>query len=195
MPKKDSHNTKSKIVSAAWSLFYKYGYEKTTIEDIVELSATSRGSFYHYFNGKDELLNTLSDLFDSKYEQLADTFEKGMTAFEKLMYLNYEQFNLIENSVPIDLLTRMYSTQLTASGSRNLLDHNRIYYKLIRQIVIEGRESGEFVTDISVNEIVRAYTMCERALITDWCLSNGEYSLCRESETILPRLLKGFINN
>ena len=180
MPKKDSHNTKNKIISAAWSLFYKYGFERTTVEDIIFLSSTSRGSFYHYFGGKDDLLNTLSDLFDSRYE--------------KLMFLNREQFAMVENSVPMDLLARMYSSQLTSSGSRNLLDHNRVYYKMLRQIVIEGKEKGEFIPGASVNEIVRAYAMCERALISYWCLSNGEYSLCREGEVMLPRLFRGFIN-
>ncbi|MBQ6467662.1 MAG: TetR/AcrR family transcriptional regulator [Clostridia bacterium] len=194
MPKKDSHNTKNKIISAAWSLFYKYGFERTTVEDIIFLSSTSRGSFYHYFGGKDDLLNTLSDLFDSRYEQLSEKLTDDMSAFEKLMFLNREQFAMVENSVPMDLLARMYSSQLTSSGSRNLLDHNRVYYKMLRQIVIEGKEKGEFIPGASVNEIVRAYAMCERALISDWCLSNGEYSLCREGEVMLPRLFRGFIN-
>ncbi|MBO4342525.1 MAG: TetR/AcrR family transcriptional regulator [Clostridia bacterium] len=194
MPKKDTHNTKNRIIGAAWSLFYKYGFERTTVEDIIFLSSTSRGSFYHYFSGKDDLLNTLSDLFDSRYEELSEKLTDEMTAFEKLMFLNRELFTMIENSVPMDLLARMYSSQLTSSGSRNLLDHNRVYYKLLRQIVIEGKEKGEFIPEASVNEIVRAYAMCERALISDWCLSNGEYSLCREGEVMLPRLFKGFIN-
>ena len=35
-----------------------------TIEEIIEESGTSRGSFYHYFEGKDALLSSLSFLFD-----------------------------------------------------------------------------------------------------------------------------------
>ena len=35
MPRKDSRNTKMKIVNAAWGLFYKNGFENTTVEDIV----------------------------------------------------------------------------------------------------------------------------------------------------------------
>ena len=57
--------TKSKIVDAAWSLFREKGYDETTIEDIISLSGTSKGTFYHYFNGKDALLGSLSDIFDS----------------------------------------------------------------------------------------------------------------------------------
>ena len=53
--KKKTRNTKAKIVSAAWKLFYEQGYEATTVEEIIEESHTSRGSFYHYFEGKDAL--------------------------------------------------------------------------------------------------------------------------------------------
>lgn len=192
MPKKDNRNTRMKIVNAAWELFYKYGYENTTVEDIVFESHTSRGSFYHYFKGKDDLLNTLSSLFDSKYEELSAYLGEIEGAVAKLLFLNRELFKYIENSVSMDLTARLYSSQLVSSGDRSLLDHNRTYYKLLRSIVIEGRENGEFSADISANEIVRAYAMCERALISDWCLSNGGYSLSGESEIMLPRLLKGF---
>ncbi|MBR5112772.1 MAG: TetR/AcrR family transcriptional regulator [Clostridia bacterium] len=195
MPKKDTRNTRMKIVNAAWALFYKYGYDNTTVEDIVYESRTSRGSFYHYFKSKDELLSTLSSVFDSKYEELEPAVSGFDTAMEKLLYLNRELFRHIENSVSLDLLARLYSSQLISSGDRNLLDHNRTYYKLLRAIVIEGKENGEFADELSVNEIVRAYAMCERALISDWCLSNGDYSLSREAETLLPRLLEGFKNN
>ena len=49
---------KKKIVSAAWKLFYEQGYDNTTVDDIVEESGTSKGSFYHYFEGKDALLSS-----------------------------------------------------------------------------------------------------------------------------------------
>ena len=45
MPKKNTRNTKSRIVSAAWRLFYEQGYEDTTVEDIIFESGTSKGSF------------------------------------------------------------------------------------------------------------------------------------------------------
>ena len=78
MAKKSTRNTRGRIVSAAWKLFYEQGYEDTTVEEIIELSGTSKGSFYHYFDGKDALLSTLSSLFDEKYEEL----EPQLTRFE-----------------------------------------------------------------------------------------------------------------
>ena len=35
MPRKSSRNTRGRIISAAWKLFYEQGYEGTTVEDIV----------------------------------------------------------------------------------------------------------------------------------------------------------------
>lgn len=181
--------TKKKIVSAAWQLFYEQGYENTTVDEIVELSGTSKGSFYHYFEGKDALLSSLSFLFDEKYEELMQKIDPEMNSFDKLMYLNAELFSMIERTVSLDLLARMYSTQLTTRGDKHLLDHNRTYYRLLRSIVTEGQERGQINRDMSVNEITKLYALCERALLYDWCICSGEYSLTRYSQRMMPMFL------
>ena len=133
MPKK-TNVTKSKIVNAAWNLFYENGYENTTVDEIIARSGTSKGSFYHYFSSKDSLLSSLSYVFDEKYRELEPNLTKEQTCFEKLMYLNQEMFKMIENKVDINLLSGLLSTQLVTKGEKNLLDYNRYYYKLIRKI-------------------------------------------------------------
>ena len=192
MAKKNNRNTKSKIVSAAWKLFYEQGYDDTTIEEIVEKSGTSKGSFYHYFSGKDALLSSLSDLFDDRYQQLMGQIPAQMNSFEKLMLLNQELFRMMDDTVPLSLVSRLYSSQLTTAGEKHLLDHNRVYYKLLRQITAEGQQRGEIRQDISVNDFIKAYALCERALIYDWCLCNGEYSLTQYARQMLPMFLNGF---
>jgi len=100
LPKKPNRETKAKIVNAAWKLFYEQGYDNTSVEEIVFESGTSRGSFYHYFDGKDQLLNSLSYLFDNKYEELQKTMPNDLSAFEKLLFLNRELFRMMENGTP-----------------------------------------------------------------------------------------------
>lgn len=192
MSKKSSRNTRGRIIEAAWKLFYRQGYDDTTVEEIIEESGTSRGSFYHYFEGKDALLSSLSYLFDEKYEQLMETMDPNMDSFQKLMYLNRELFAMIENSISMDLLARLYSSQLVTKGDKHLLDHNRTYYKLLRHIVQEGQQRGQLRSDITVSETVRVYAMCERALIYDWCLSNGNYSLLQYGQRMMPMFFGSF---
>lgn len=192
MTRKNNRNTKGRIVQAAWQLFYRQGYDNTTVEEIISASGTSRGSFYHYFEGKDALLSTVSVLFDEKYEELITEMDPDMNSFDQLMYLNRELFSMIENSVSLDLLAQLYSSQLVTQGDRHLLDHNRTYYKVIRQIVIRGQERGQLRSDFTVNEIVKVYALVERALIYDWCLSGGDYSLLQYGRTMMPLFLQAF---
>ena len=193
MPKKAARNTKSKIVSAAWKLFYEQGYDNTTVDDIIFESETSKGSFYHYFNGKDALLHSLSILFDEKYDELEPALKDFPSAYDKLLFLNRELFGMIENSIPIELLQGLYSTQLVTKGEKHLLDRRRSYYRMLRAIISEGLQSGEFSENFTVSEIEKAYALCERALIYDWCLSEGEYSLRKYSSQIFPMFLAGFL--
>lgn len=186
MSKKQPRNTKGKIISAAWKLFYEQGYDDTTIDEIIAESGTSKGSFYHYFEGKDALLGSLSYLFDEKYVELETHLSEYETNYQRLIYLNQELFSMIENSISLDLLARLLSTQLITKGEKHLLDRNRYYYKLLRRIILEGQDQGEFRTDLSVNELVKLYAIAERALLYDWCICNGEYSLKSYGSTAMP---------
>ena len=192
MPRKNARNTKGRIISAAWKLFYEQGYEDTTVEDIVFESETSKGSFYHYFEGKDALLGTLAYVFDEKYEQLMEIMDPELDAMEKLIYLNHELFAMIDGGVSMDLLARLLSTQLLARGEKHLLDRNRTYFKLLRQIIPAGQKAGQLRTDRTVNEILRAYAMWERALMYDWCLAGGEYSLVAYTDSVTPMFLESY---
>ena len=192
MAKKNSRDTKGRIISAAWKLFYEQGYEGTTVEDIVFESGTSKGSFYHYFDGKDALMGTLAYVFDEKYEELIPALDPNMGALETLAYINHELYVMIEASVSIDLLTRLLSTQLLARGEKHLLDRSRVYFRLLRRIVRQGAERGELRREVSVDELVRAFAMWERAQLYDWCLCGGDYSLVSYAEKMTPLFLESF---
>lgn len=189
--KRNERNTKGKIVSAAWKLFYQQGYDDTTIEEIVEASETSRGSFYHYFNGKSSLLTSLSYLFDEKYVELEESMDPSMSPIEKLKYMNIELFLMIENTVPVELLSRLFSAQMSVGGEKDLLNPNRTYYRMLRQITMEGHDQGIFKDELSVNDITRSYATFERGIMYDWCISSGNYSLCQYSGKLMPLFLEG----
>lgn len=188
----ENKGVKARIVSAAWQLFHDKGYDHTTVDDIIELSGTSKGSFYYYFNTKDELLSTLSTVLDDYYEELYADMDQEMDNYEKLLYLNYKVHSMIEERISIDLLASLYSTQLIAKGQRYLLDQNRVYYRLISRIVEDGQKKGQICSDKSIGEITKYYSLCERALVSDWCLSKGDYSLGEYSKEYMPVMMEHF---
>ena len=192
MPRK-RRSTKSRIIKAAWNLFYKNGYDNTTVEDIIAASKTSKGTFYHYFKGKEALLNSLSDLFDQKYEELAATIDPDMCPYDKLLLLNHELFHMIETSVDIHLLAFLYSSQLTTKDKKSLSDQKRFYFKWISEIIDDALKNGEFNNTSTTEELMSIYAMYERALLYDWALFNGRLSLTEYSDKLLPHVLDMFI--
>ena len=184
--KKSNNPTKSKIVSAAWQLFYEQGFDSTTVDEIVKLSGTSKGSFYHYFDSKDSLIGSLVYLFDEKYTELEQSLDYSADAVDNMLLLTRELFMMIENNIDIELLSRLYAQQLSKRGEKEMLDHNRVYYRLLKKLVQLGQERGEITRQKSAAEIVRLYAIAERALLYDWCLHGGEYSFAEYSSAVMP---------
>ena len=164
MPRK-RQSTKSRIVKAAWNLFFKNGYEDTTVEDIIAASKTSKGTFYHYFKGKEALLNSLSYLFDQKYEELYGVIDPALSAYDKLLFLNHELFYMIKTSVDIKLLAYLYSSQLITKDKKSLSDHKRFYFTWITEIIQTALDNEEFKNTSTTEELVNIYAMYERAII------------------------------
>ena len=161
------NNTKAKIARVAWKLFHEKGYEETTIDEIILQSGTSKGSFYHYYSGKDELLASLPEIFDAKYEEVMQALDPEMDSFDKLMTLCFSVHDLIESDIPVGLLASLYSSQVVTMGDKHLLNQNRFY------------------------EIAHMYALCERAIIYDYCISDGGYALGEYTRKTMPLLFGG----
>lgn len=183
--------TKSKIIEAAWGLFREKGYDETTIEDIISLSETSKGTFYHYFSGKDALLGSLSDIFDSYYEELVERLDPEMDSVDKLILLSCEAHKMIGERIQPDLLASLYSSQVVTRGDKHLLNQNRFYHQLVHQLADEGLRRGEIRSDLSVSEAAHYFSMCERAIVYDYCIGGAAYDLGAYTEQLIPVLLEG----
>ena len=56
-------STREKLLKAAISLFHEFGYNATSVQDIVSEANVPKGSFYNYFKSKEELAIAASDVF------------------------------------------------------------------------------------------------------------------------------------
>ena len=183
--------TKSKIIEAAWGLFREKGYDETTIEDIIAQSGTSKGTFYHYFSGKDALLGSLSDIFDSYYEELVEQLDEGMNSVDKLIFLSCEAHKMIAERIQPDLLASLYSSQVVTRGDKHLLNQNRFYHQLVHQLTDEGLRRGEIRPDMSIIDASHYFSMSERAIVYDYCISGASFDLGAYTEKLIPILLEG----
>lgn len=59
---------------------------------------------------------------------------------------------------------------------------------MINILVEEGQRRGQIRNDMTYFEIARLYTLCERAIIYDYCISNGDYDLGDYTRQTMPLL-------
>lgn len=52
---------RARILDAAERLFFERGYDRTSVQDILDALQMSKGGFYHYFDAKDSVLRAVSE--------------------------------------------------------------------------------------------------------------------------------------
>ena len=146
MRTKDEFNEqrqRQQLLNAAWKLFYKKGYQNTTMEDILKEAHCSKGRFYYYFHAKAELLDSMYELFDEKYEEFYQSIDKTRGSFEQLLALNQFMFEFMSRQIGRELLTSLYISQLSGTTGIRFWGEQRSFVKIILEIVKYGQERGE----------------------------------------------------
>ena len=63
---KEYAERKKEIMDTARTLFYQKGYENTSVNFIIETIGISKGTFYHYFKSKEDLLDNIVEEFTNE---------------------------------------------------------------------------------------------------------------------------------
>jgi len=106
--------TREKILDSAYTLFYKRGYNGTSIDDILKDAKLNKGSLYHIFKGKKEVLLAVID--EKIAQNLKEKYRDIQTAKQPLKYLEEKLLttdsfdfkhgcalnNLVQEMSPID---------------------------------------------------------------------------------------------
>jgi AcrR family transcriptional regulator len=137
---------RAEIIQAARALFQTKGYDQTTTQDVMETLNIAKGTIYHYFTSKEELLEAVvMDIVDDSVAQMQALLEQAQgTALEKISLLVRAGRMSDENQAILDSLhhssNRDMHIRLLATA---LLKQAPLYARIIRQ----GCDEGVFQTD------------------------------------------------
>ena len=193
MRTKDEFNEqkqRQQLLNSAWKLFYQKGYQNTTMEDILKEAHCSKGRFYYYFHAKAELLDSMYELFDEKYEEFYQSIDKTLGSFEQLLLLNRFMFDFMSHQIGRELLTSLYISQLSGTTGIRFWGEQRSFVKIILEIVKRGQERGEIRTDLACHALAADIVAEERSQLISWCLAGGTYDLAAVS---VPKLERSYI--
>lgn len=145
---KDAEERRDELLDTALTLFLDHGYERTSVEQITSAVGVAKGTFYHYFTTKQDLLEQLvtrysNAVFAKIDDALQNTSGSAPDRFRMLIRAsNSEKLGRKEE-------TLLLTSSLYAEENRALLhgicegwmERTR---PLIHEIVEQGIEEGTF---------------------------------------------------
>ena len=174
------------ILQIAQEIFSKYGYKKTTLDDIANAVRKGKSSLYYYFNSKEDLFQAvIAKEVDILKQALEKVVFRSMDPEEKL-----REYILTKLATFRDLanLYNALENDVTAIGfideikERNEKDEIR----MIKRILIEGVRRDKFhIDDLNLTAI--GITTAIKGL--EMPLTAGEYGAV-DIETSVDNIVK-----
>ncbi|WP_158735515.1 TetR/AcrR family transcriptional regulator [Alteribacillus sp. YIM 98480] len=137
---------KEDIIKTSIQLFEQQGFSETSIQDIVQTLGVTKGTFYYYFNSKEQVLMTIHSLYiDNVLEQQKTILKnKHLRHVEKLHQLIDM---LITNISPRGQSARVFFREfrhLSESHLNEVRPKRDEIRNAIEKVIIDGMQAGVF---------------------------------------------------
>ncbi len=136
---------KELIIKKAKELIARFGFKKTTMEDIARASRMGKATLYYYFKSKEDILREIIEVEGENLRKiLENAVKKGKTAKEKLRLYAIARFRFLQE------LGLYYSTiKDEIYAHLDFIEKERqkfdsFDFGMLKDILEEGVKKGEF---------------------------------------------------
>jgi TetR/AcrR family fatty acid metabolism transcriptional regulator len=189
-------NTRVRIINSAKKLFAEQGYQKTTVVDISKQAGLSEAALYEYFQGKEDLLLTIPDLWVSELLKDLDEQLFGIQGAEnKLRKYLWWYLRQVEQS-PLDakIVYLFLKTNANFLNTEVYANVKKLYSYLV-DIFEEGLETGEMKPDLDSRIARDIFVGTLDHIITRWLLKDMSYSLFDNLDSTFNLIVSAFKAN
>ena len=183
------------ILDAAVRVFARQGFHHCRVSDVADEAGVAYGLVYHYFNSKEEILNTL---FLERWElMLAAIDEIDAQPIGARAKLEAIASFIVESYRHDRDLMKVIIVEVTrAANSFGAAHLGKITeaYDQIQGIVEQAQESGEFRSTVSAEFAAMAFYGAIEQVLTGWIfglLDEGEDRYERAKENVVETICAG----
>ncbi len=139
---------RSKIIQVAGKIFTRFGYKKTTMEEIAMATRKGKSSIYYYFSSKEDIFRAVVEREAEELKlELADAVAEVGDPIEQLKtYLLFRMHKLKTLTNFYAALKSDYLAHLEFIENIRK-QHDRDEIALVKTILQSGMEQNEFVID------------------------------------------------
>jgi TetR/AcrR family transcriptional regulator, cholesterol catabolism regulator len=139
------------IVSAAAKVFRTKGYHAATVRDIADAVGILKGSLYHHFDSKEDLLYlVVKEPIAQMYRTIADIAATEGSATEKLRRAILAHLEAFDRHYP-HLFVYLRERESVKRRFREMIGFSpKEYERCWQRIIREGVDNGEFRQDLDI---------------------------------------------
>ncbi|MFH0245065.1 TetR/AcrR family transcriptional regulator [Streptomyces sp. HK10] len=144
-----------RLLAAATRLFADRGYDRTSVQEIVEAAGVTKGALYHYFGSKDDLLHEIYGRVLRLQQERLDAFaSSGAPVEQRLRDAAADVVvTTIDNLDDASIFFRSMH-QLSEDKQRQVRAERRRYHERFRALIEEGQRAGVFSTATPADLVV-----------------------------------------
>lgn len=141
-----AEDKREQILIAAKQIFARYGFKKTTVNDIGEAVGMTKSNLYFYFTNKKDLYNQVIRFsMLNWYKEIEQSADAGKDAAEKLFNASRIAFSYLSRDEQLCSIIAQDKTIFPFSAKEDrFFDVNSQTLDLYVSIIEEGQRLGEF---------------------------------------------------
>lgn len=175
---------KEKIIVAAIQLFNRYGFRKTTLEDIAREAGVGKATLYHYVEGKDELFTEMVERLFQRFKGRLETV-LAMDCSSRQKLVRYADAWLahhreMQEASPLSVDERI---EQFPNMHRHIKRFHQMEHKVMCTVLHEGIHQGEF-RPVEVERVATLLVAAFKGMVAELWRQPGEY----------PPVVEGFLD-
>jgi AcrR family transcriptional regulator len=157
------------ILDSAIHVFADQGFHHCRVSDVADEAGVAYGLVYHYFDSKEEILNTLfSERWQLMLDAITEIDSQRVPARDKLYLVASFIIDSYRHEPQLMKVIIVEVTRAANSFGRDHLDKIREAYSMIAAIVDGARKDGSFKSDISAEFAAMCFYGAIEQLLSGW---------------------------
>lgn len=195
----DVVDKRMQILCAAQRCFARYGFAKTTLDDIAAGVGMKKASLYYYYKNKESIFQ---DVIEYESNELLNLLNEKMAncsnAIEKLLMFAHARLEYLRKTINLHELSVQVLLEVKPIIDRLFQDFQRKQLEVLQKILLEGIEQNIF-KQIDVNQTASAIlSVLEAVVLKEFqsaeihSASDIDYNkLQKQLDTILTLMIDG----
>lgn len=186
-------STKESILSVANKLFSRFGFHKTSMDEIAKIARKAKGSLYYHFASKEELFKEVVsiEMINLKNQLSSIVNNPDLTSSEKVKKYLVTRMEVLNSAANYHetLKADFFEHFHFIDDLRTELD---VWEKeSLKKIILQGAEKGEFALIGDIDVLLDVFIMVIKGLEIPFFLQNKYEKYAPHFDNLIEILTKG----